>query len=49
MYTQLSEVLRLYASEVTAGTIDNTDYTAIKAEICKIVTIKEIPGTKCIE
>jgi hypothetical protein len=49
MYTQLSEVLRLYAAEVAAGTIDATDYAVIKDQICKIVSIKEIPGTKCID
>lgn len=47
MYTQLSEVLRLYALEVTAWTVDQWDYATIKDQICKIVSIKEIPWTKC--
>lgn len=48
MYNQLAEVLRLYGLEVTAGTVEQDDFTSIKELICKIVMIKEIPGSKCI-
>lgn len=47
MYTQLSEILRLYGLEVSAGTVVQEDFATIKELICKLVTIKEIPWTKC--
>jgi hypothetical protein len=49
MYTQLTDILKLFSQEVSLWSIDNADYTAIKAEVCKIVSIKEIPGTKCVD
>lgn len=47
IYSYLSELLTLYAQEVSAGTVDQADYAVIKDQVCKIVSIKEIPGTKC--
>lgn len=49
MYEYLSSLLQLYGQEVSVWTIDQTDYTNIKELVCKIVSIKEIPGTKCTD
>ena len=48
-YIQLSEILRLYGQEVTDGNVEALDFQTIKDQICKIVTIREIPGSKCAD
>jgi len=48
-YIQLSEILRLYGQEVTDGNLETLDFQTIKDQICKIVTIREIPGSKCTD
>lgn len=49
MYDYLSDILALYGQEVSAWTLEEGDFTIIKWHICTIVTLKEIPGTKCAE
>lgn len=49
IYNSLSEILQLFGSEVWVNNIESTDYDIIRSYVCQIVSIKEVPDTKCNE
>lgn len=49
IYNLLSQILQLFGDEVWTNTIESTDYDIIRSYVCQIVSIKEVPNTKCDE